>query len=266
MKTVDLIGKSLEDGWKDFTIVVKSKLLWSIFIISKILTLVLKIEGKNYVSEYNLSFALIIPLMSILIMVYCYILENRIIFNLTHGTDENYFIESLKKNIKVFIYLVIIVGIVISGNFGFSFLDENGYLDWISPIEAILISFVIVFSMLYFFVRLFFLGIVFSIEDEKYSIMRSLKLSKGNFWKICILLIIFFSIVSMIISIMITILGMIFSNCEINEYFALLFIPVIALTEMYIMTIMLNFYKKIKDEKNMILKDDSYGREEDNTL
>lgn len=251
MNTADLIGKSLEDGWRDFNIVIKSKLLWSIFIISKILTVFLNVEDKNSIFEDNLMFSVIFPLTSILIVVYCYILENRIIFNLTQGTSENYFIESLKKNIKVFIYLLITIGIIILGNIGFNYLDENGYLDWISPIEGILIAFAIVFCIFYFSVRLLFLGIVFSIEDEKYPIIRSLKLSKGNFWKIFLLIMIFLSMGSMIFGIGTALIGGIFANFGINKYFALPFIPIITVIEMYMMTIILNFYKKIKDEKNI---------------
>lgn len=254
MKTADLIGKSLEDGWKDFKVVIKSKLLWSIFIISKILTVFLNVEDKNSIFEDNLMFSVIFPLTSILIVVYCYILENRIIFNLTKGTSENYFIESLKKNIKVFIYLLIIIGIIILGNLGLDFLDENGYFEWMSPIEGVLIAFSMVFGIFYFSVRLLFLGIVFSIEDEKYPIIRSLKLSKGNFWKIAILIAIFFSMLSTILGVVITLFGAIFANFEINKYFALPFIPIVTVTEMYMMTIILNFYKKIKDEKNNLLE------------
>jgi nitrogen fixation/metabolism regulation signal transduction histidine kinase len=123
-----------------------------------------------------------------------------------------------------------------------------------SPIEGVLIAFSMVFGIFYFSVRLLFLGIVFSIEDEKYPIIRSLKLSKGNFWKIAILIAIFFSMLSTILGVVITLFGAIFANFEINKYFSIPFIPIVTVTEMYMMTIILNFYKKIKDEKNNLLE------------
>lgn len=237
------ISQILAESWDDLKKLVVNPVVLILFLVWSVLLMIPELLQK----ASPLLALLAIPFVLLMLFIYAY--QVKLIYNLKKGETQNVFSEVLSTYPRYLWYTLIFTGILIAAALVVAV--PAGVLYFMLSKQAVWILFlamaVYIPVVIYISIKLFFYLYLIVLEKDKTPLSTSWEMTKTYFWKIILLMLILFAIFLVIAIIIGIIVGIIMVLMHVPENmqdtaFNIILLPLEMISSIYMTTAFLNMF------------------------
>ncbi len=189
------IRQVLSQSWEDFKKLIINPVVFILFLISSSLSIL-----PDFIQEDTspLFALLIIPLVLLMLFIYAY--QVKLIYNLKTSGTQNIFSEVLSAYPRYLWYTIVFIAILLGIVILAAIPELVAYFtmgkESIAMIGILIIAVITgIIALLYFCIRLFFYAYLIILDGNKTPLATSWQLTKGNLWKLIFIILILFAVI-----------------------------------------------------------------------
>jgi hypothetical protein len=233
------ISQILSESWEDFKKLIVNPIVLILFVISSSLSIL-----PDFIQEDTspLLALLIIPLVLVMLFIYAY--QVKLIYNLKKGGEQNILSEVLSIYPKslwytlIFIGIFIVVTLVVAVPAAVLYFTMGDKAAWVLFLDIALVA-VYIPIVIYLCIRLFFYAYLIIIEKDDTPLATSWAMTKNYFWKILLL----FAIPLLVIFVIAVAISFFFFSLNMQEItIDIILLPLDIIAGIYMAIVFLNTF------------------------